>query len=260
VLPLRLLFLLASCNVFIRREKLKQHILIVEDEIKIAELLKDYINAADYDCTLLHNGDEVNPWLALNQSDLILLDLMLPGTDGLSLCRTIRKNSDVPIIIITARVEEIDRLLGLELGADDYICKPFSPKEVVARIKAILRRSQNNKEVIPNGLHLDIDCCQLSLNNQVIILTAVESKLIHLLMEKPGRIYSRDVLMENIYNDNRIVSHRTIDSHVKKLRNKIRVLIPEGELIQSVYGVGYKLDFSLNNYCPRLKSKINRNT
>lgn len=224
---------------------MKQHILIVEDEIKIAELLRDYLTNAGYECTLLHNGDDVLSWLAQHHSHLILLDLMLPGTDGLSLCRSIRQNSDIPIIMITARVEEIDRLLGLELGADDYICKPFSPKEVVARVKAILRRSQTNNEAAPVGLHLDIDCCQLSINNQSIDLTAVEARLIQLLLEKPGRIYSRDVIMENIYDDHRIVSYRTIDSHVKKLRTKIRGLMPEGELIQSVYGVGYKLDFTI---------------
>ncbi len=220
---------------------MKQHILIVEDEIKIAELLRDYLHHNGYACTLIHDGDEVEPWLAQHQCHLIILDLMLPGTDGLSLCRTIRKESDIPIMIITARVEEIDRLLGLELGADDYICKPFSTKEVVARVKAILRRSQNKKDVIPAGLHLDVDSCQLSLDDQSVSITAVESRLIQLLLEKPGRIYSRDSLMENIYNDNRIVSYRTIDSHVKKLRTKIRFLVPERELIQSVYGVGYKL-------------------
>lgn len=221
---------------------MKTQLLIVEDEIKIAELLKDYLNNAGYECQLLHDGDKVMPWLAQQIPALIILDLMLPNTDGLSLCRLIRQNSAVPIIMITARAEEIDRLLGLELGADDYICKPFSPKEVVARVKAVLRRSQNTSASIPQGLLLNIDCCQLSLNDETITLTAIETKLVSLLMEKPAHIYSRDVLMENIYDDHRIVSYRTIDSHIKKLRHKIRRLIPNGELIHSVYGVGYKLD------------------
>ena len=221
---------------------MKPQLLIVEDEIKIAELLKDYLNNADYQCHLLHDGDKVMPWLAQQTPALIILDLMLPNTDGLSLCRLIRQNSEVPIIMITARVEEIDRLLGLELGADDYICKPFSPKEVVARVKAVLRRSQNIPANLPKGLSLNIDGCQLSLNDETITLTAIETKLVSLLMEKPAHIYSRDVLMENIYDDHRIVSYRTIDSHIKKLRHKIRQLIPNGELIHSVYGVGYKLD------------------
>ena len=221
---------------------MKQSILIVEDEVKLAELLRDYLHNAGYECTLLHNGGDVIPWLAAHTCHLILLDLMLPHTDGLSLCRTIRQNSDIPIIITTARVEEIDRLLGLELGADDYICKPFSTKEVVARVKTILRRTQTHSQAVPVGLHLDMERCQLSLNHQAITLTVVESKLIQLLLEKPGRIYSRDRLMAHIYDDHRIVSYRTVDSHVKKLRHKIKSLIPKGELIQSVYGMGYKLD------------------
>lgn len=232
---------------------MKPHILIVEDEIKIAELLKDYLINADYLCSIISHGDEVLPWLQQHDAQLILLDLMLPGTSGLSLCQSIRQDSDIPIIMLTARVEEIDRLLGLELGADDYICKPFSPKEVIARIKAILRRVQKTHPAIPAALKLDSDCCQLSLHHNSINLTAVETRLVHMLMQQPGRIYSRDVLMQYIYDDHRIVNYRTIDSHVKKLRHKIRALVPEGELIHSVYGVGYKLDIGqLNEYVGNL--------
>lgn len=223
---------------------MKAHILVVEDEVKIATLIRDYLFQSDYDCTLIHHGDEVKPWLAEHNPSLILLDLMLPGTDGLSLCSYIRRSSDIPIIMLTARVEEIDRLLGLELGADDYICKPFSTKEVVARIKAVLRRSNNsNFNALPIGLNINTDHCLLSYNTNSITLTSIEIKLMQIMIEKPGRIYSRDSLMANIYPDQRIVSDRTIDSHIKKLRKKIKLLLPEREIIHSVYGVGYKFEW-----------------
>jgi two-component system response regulator BaeR len=221
----------------------KQHILIVEDETKIAELLRDYLEKSDYLCTVINNGDEVMPWLGEHTPNLIVLDLMLPGTDGLSLCSQIRRDSKVAIIILTARVEEIDRLLGLELGADDYICKPFSLKEVVARVKAVLRRTQLDSEIKPYGLLLNMERCQLTIYTQVISLTRVEANLMQILLEKPGRIFSRDTLMDSMYSDHRIVSERTIDSHIKKLRKKIKYVLPENELIESVYGIGYKLDY-----------------
>ncbi len=221
---------------------MKYHILVVEDELKLAELIRDYLLNDRYQCSLIADGDEVLPWLKNNQPDLILLDLMLPGTDGLSLCSQIRRFSKVPIIMITARVEEIDRLLGLELGADDYICKPFSLKEVMARIKAVLRRSSNQLLPIDQSIHINIDLCRLTINHNEIDVTLVEAKLMQILLNNPGRIYSRRLLMDSIYSDHRVVSERTIDSHIKKLRKKIKTIQPDVELIESVYGVGYRLD------------------
>ncbi len=218
-------------------------ILIVEDEPKLANLLQDYLQQAGYKTHWLAHGDEVMPWFETRQPDLILLDLMLPGTDGLTLCQRIRGTSQVPIIMVTARVEEIDRLLGLELGADDYICKPYSPREVVARCKAILRRMQtqgptpNQKSVV-----LDTDKMLVQVEGQPLHLTAVEFQLFQALANEPGRIFSRDQLMDRIYADNRVVSDRTIDSHIKKLRKKISLLQPAKEYVQSVYGVGYKFE------------------
>ncbi len=226
-------------------------ILIVEDEPKIAELLQKYLQNSGYQTTWLARGDEVAQWLTTQQPNLIMLDVMLPGKDGLEVCKEIRLNSQVPIIMLTARVEEIDRLLGLELGADDYICKPFSPREVVARVKAVLRRLEHQTEASDSKLvnntanptlKLDHHCLTVSRSNQEVNLTRVEFDLLDALYAQPGRIFSRQQLMERVYSDNRIVSDRTIDSHIKKLRKKINALQPEQELIHSVYSVGYKFE------------------
>jgi two-component system response regulator BaeR len=217
-------------------------ILIVEDEQKLAELLKDYLAQAGFDITVLDNGLEVVPSVRENRPDLILLDLMLPGRDGIDICKEVRTFSNVPIIMVTAKVEEIDRLLGLELGADDYICKPFSPREVVARVKAVLRRSGGTTTTQAKGLILDEARYQASLHGTDLGLTAVEFKLLDFLAANPGRIYSRDQLMDRIYTDDRIVSDRTIDSHIKKLRKKLAAVAPDEELVGSVYGVGYKFN------------------
>lgn len=215
-------------------------ILIVEDEQKLAELLKDYLAQSSFDTTILDNGNDVVPYVRENKPDLVILDLMLPGRDGMEICKEIRTFSNLPIIMVTARVEEIDRLLGLELGADDYVCKPFSPRELVARVKAVLRRASSETTIKAKGLVLDEARYQASLHGVDLELTAVEFKLLSFLAANPGRIYSRDQLMERIYSDHRIVSDRTIDSHIKKLRKKISGQSPDEELIGSVYGVGYK--------------------
>jgi two-component system, OmpR family, response regulator BaeR len=216
-------------------------ILIVEDEQRLADLHRDYLQQAGYATECISDGTAVVPWVKDNAPALILLDLMLPGKDGIDICKEIRSFSSVPIIMVTARVEEIDRLLGLELGADDYICKPFSPREVMARVKAVLRRSsgtvQHNKV-----LDLDTERYAATLQGQKLDLTAVEFQLLNILAEKPERIFTRDQLMDRIYTDRRIVCDRTIDSHIKKLRKKISAVAPDIEIIHSVYGVGYKYE------------------
>ncbi|MBX3640340.1 MAG: response regulator [Nitrosomonas sp.] len=218
-------------------------ILIVEDEPKLASLEADYLHHAGFQTHCLSQGLAVVPWLKDNSADLVLLDLMVPGRDGLDICRDIRSFSQVPIIIVTARIEEIDRLLGLEMGADDYICKPFSPREMVARVKAVLRRLQpqatNTAEQV---LKLYPQSFKVQYDDQEIELTAVEFQLLHALYQHPGRIFSRSRLMDLIYQDQRIVSDRTIDSHIKKLRKKLAELIPGKEVIHSVYGAGYRYD------------------
>jgi len=228
----------------------EQHqILIVEDEPKIARLVADYLEGSGFATHHLDHGDAVLPWLSQARQAgqgpaLVLLDLMLPGTDGLTLCREVRQRwPALPVIMLTARVEEVDRLLGLELGADDYICKPFSPREVVARVKAVLRRSQvadNPDHATGSDLVLDEEGWRALADGQDLSLTAVEFQLLKVMMHAPGRIFSRDQLMDHMYRDHRIVSERTVDSHVKKLRRKISEVWPEREVIRSVYGVGYK--------------------
>ncbi|MDX2495687.1 MAG: response regulator [Desulfuromusa sp.] len=221
---------------------MEAEILIVEDEQRLAELHRDYLQQSGYKTAWLADGEPVVAWVKENAPALILLDLMLPNKDGLEICKEIRSFSSVPIIMVTARVEEIDRLLGLELGADDYICKPFSPREVVARVKTVLRRSSPQQPQDEQLLTLDEECYQATLQGKKLDLTAVEFKLLSILAQKPGRIYSRDQLMDRLYSDQRIVCDRTIDSHIKKLRKKIAAAAPELEVIHSIYGVGYKYE------------------
>jgi two-component system response regulator BaeR len=172
---------------------------------------------------------------------LLLLDLMLPGRDGLAICRELRGFTQLPIIMVTARVEEIDRLLGLELGADDYICKPFSPREVVARVKAVLRRQATGGGPA-QGLQVEPQAWRAELDGHKLDLTPVEFRLLETLAAHPGRVFSRAALLERIYDDHRVVSDRTVDSHVKNLRRKLAEAAPGRELLHSVYGVGYRLE------------------
>jgi two-component system response regulator BaeR len=219
-------------------------ILIVEDEEKLAGLLRDYLAQEGFEVAMLHRGDQVEAWVRAHPTDLVLLDLMLPGKSGLEVCKAQRAQStNLSIIIVTARVDEIDRLLGLELGADDYICKPFSPREVVARVKAVLRRSKRGAAPAEGGLTLDESGYKATLAGKDLGLTAVEFELLKVLVSHPGRIYSRDRLMDLMYRDQRVVSDRTVDSHVKKIRRKIAEVAPDREIVHSVYGVGYKYEW-----------------
>lgn len=222
-------------------------ILVVEDEPKLASLLVDYLRAAGFAPRVLHDGLEVVPAVRAAAPALVLLDLMLPGRDGLEVCRELRSFSTVPIIMVTARVEEIDRLLGLELGADDYVCKPFSPREVVARVKAVLRRRAPSAGATEQagpvtGLLIEPEAYRAELDGVKLDLTPVEFRLLETLAARPGRVFSRAGLLERLYDDHRIVSDRTVDSHVKNLRRKLAAAAPGRELVQSVYGVGYRLE------------------
>ncbi len=216
-------------------------ILIVEDEPQLASILADYLTAAGFNPHIINNGLAVAPWVTEYKPALILLDLMLPGKNGLDICKEIRQSSDIPIMMLTAKIEEIDRLLGLELGADDYICKPYSPREVVARVKAVLRRFQPPTPSM-QGIVVDKDRLKVTVNGEDTKLTTVEFELFTMLFEKPGYIFSRDRIMNEIYQDHRVVSDRTIDSHIKKVRKKLQKLIPDDDVIYSVYGAGYKFE------------------
>ncbi len=222
---------------------MSHRVLVVEDEPKIAALLTDYLRAEGYASSWLADGREVVPAVRADAPDLILLDVMLPGVDGMTLCKEIRAFSSVPIIMLTARIEEIDRLLGLELGADDYVCKPFSPREVMARVRAVLRRTKPEAgEISSSPLMLDEERREIKAGGHTLDLTPNEYNLLCFLMRKLGRVYSRNQLLDAIHPDFRDVSDRTIDSHIKNLRKKLAKALPDRELIVSVYGVGYKLE------------------
>ncbi|HEV7390869.1 MAG TPA: response regulator [Burkholderiales bacterium] len=218
-------------------------ILVVEDEEKLAALLRDYLVQEGFEASVLHRGDQVEDWVRTHETDLVLLDLMLPGKSGLEVCKALRAGTGVSIIIVTARVDEIDRLLGLELGADDYICKPFSPREVVARVKAVLRRVKRGDTPQDSGLTMDDSGYRAEFSGKDLGLTAVEFELLKVLVAHPGRIYTREQLMDAMYRDQRVVSDRTVDSHVKKIRKKISAVLPDREIVHSVYGVGYKYEW-----------------
>lgn len=216
-------------------------ILVVEDEFSIAEVVLAYLEQAGFATKYLDSGSPVMPFLANNHPALIVLDLMLPDIDGITLCKTIRRHSDVPIIMATAKVDEIDRLLGLELGADDYICKPYSPRELVARVKTVLRRAApNNPDLIISGpLQLNASTYQATLAGQAVILTPREFQLLQLFARNPQKVYSREQILQQLYQDE-YVSDRAIDSHIKNLRKKLQQYSDGKEWIRSIYGVGYQ--------------------
>jgi len=220
-----------------------RHILIVEDEEKIASLLCDYLKEAGFRTSTQNNGDRVIAQIKKDPLDLILLDIMLPGKNGMELCREIRQFSNIPIIMITARVEEIDRLLGLELGADDYICKPFSPREVVARVKAIFRRlhaEPKTHNLVVGSISLDDKTHQVMIAKQLLNLTPNEFGLLKIMMSQPNRVFSRSELINRVQGYDFEGYDRTIDSHIKNLRKKIAQKLPGQEIISTVYGIGYK--------------------
>ncbi|VVD86857.1 DNA-binding response regulator [Pandoraea commovens] len=229
-------------------------ILIVEDEPKLAALLAEYLRVAGMPCRILTDGRDVLPAVRVTQPRLVLLDLMLPGMDGLEVCRAVREISEVPIVMLTARAAETDRLLGLELGADDYICKPFSPREVVARVKAILRRVRGGAmastgtamptPAAPPMPALVIDAVRhhAKLDGHELPLTPVELRLLATLASHPDKTFPRAHLLDRMYDDHRVVADRTVDSHIKNLRRKLQAIRPDEEIVRSIYGVGYRLE------------------
>lgn len=219
------------------------NILIIEDEIELAKIFRDYLIADDFEVSLMHTGEGAVEKINEILPDLVLLDLTLPVKDGLAICKELREFSNIPIIMVTAKVGEIDRLLGLDIGADDYICKPAKPREVVARVKTVLRRVRNTQGLKTSSRFKLDSSRQLGCwDNNTFELTPVEFRLLKLLNKNPGHIYSRDQLMGIIYEDGRYVSQRTIDTHVKNARQKLASISKIKNPIRSVYGMGYKLE------------------
>ena len=223
---------------------MKKTVLIVEDEKKLANILIEYLQKDGFQTKHIAIGSEVIPWVKGHNPDLILLDLMLPEMNGKQICQEIRTFSSIPIIMVTAMVEEIDRLIGLELGADDYICKPFSPKEVTARVKAVLRRSDPNyiKNSQTRGFEVNPDQYSITLAGQKLDLTPVEFRLLSMFIEYPNRVYNRDQILNNVFDDGRIVLDRTVDTHIKNLRQKLQAVNAESDYIRSIYGIGYSFE------------------
>ncbi len=219
-----------------------RRVLVVEDDPKIARILTDYLARDGFDVAAIADGHAALTHLEQEIPALILLDLMLPGLDGIDLCRAVRRFSDVPIIMVTARVDEIDRLLGLDVGADDYVCKPFGPREVVARVRALLRRADGAGATSRQAWCIDEIGHRIGWRGQWLPLTRVEFRMLRLLLTRPGRVFSRGQLLDSVHSELRDVSDRAIDSHVKNLRRKIQAVEPAFENIVSVYGVGYRFD------------------
>lgn len=220
-----------------------RRILIVEDDSRAAALLSDFLRSQGYATSVVMNGLHVEPEVRRAEPALVLLDVGLPGLDGLEVCHHLRRFSAVPIIMLSGRVEEIDRTLGLEVGADDYVCKPFSPREIAARIKALLRRAEGRLAgaTVLHGFRIDEGSRRIACDEQWLPLTPQEYRLLRRLISRPGHVFSREDLAD-ASDANPNASFRAVDSHVKNLRRKIEVVRPEGCGIVSVYGAGYRFD------------------
>ena len=219
-------------------------ILVVDDEMKIVNLVKLYLEKNGFEAFVAVDGQEALDVFRRAKPSLVILDLSLPKVDGIDVCRTIRRESQVPIIMLTARAEDTDKLIGLELGADDYVTKPFSPKELVARVRAVLRRTSNiptSTEVIAIAdLEIDVNRFEVRKRGTLIDLTATEFKLLQVLAETPGRVYTRLQLLDRVQGDAFEGYERTIDAHIKNLRQKIEDDPQRPAYVVTVFGVGYK--------------------
>jgi two-component system alkaline phosphatase synthesis response regulator PhoP len=225
-------------------------ILLVDDEPKIVKLARDYLERGGFQVTTAADGPAALAIARVDKPDLIVLDLNLPGMDGLDVCRRLRRESDVPIIMLTARVGETDRLIGLELGADDYIVKPFSPRELVARVRAVLRRAQGGilqpGLIRAGALEIDLDGHRASLEGEPLHLTRIEFKLLAFLAQHPGQAFSRQRLLDQLHGHSHDGFDRSIDAHIKNLRRKIEPDPADPSYILTVYGVGYRFMDEVN--------------
>ncbi|HEX6639056.1 MAG TPA: response regulator transcription factor [Steroidobacteraceae bacterium] len=221
-----------------------KQVLVVDDEPRIAEICRDYLKRAGFEVITAANGDDALALARSRQPDLIVLDLTLPGRDGLDVTRALRQRSNVPIIMLTARIEESDKLVGLELGADDYLTKPFSPRELVARVRAVLRRGENTatqSEIVRAAdVTLDLARRRTQIGKRTVDLTSSEFQLLATMMRQPGRVFTRSQLLDSLRGEEGESFERAVDAHVKNLRRKIE---PDGRkprYVLTVYGVGYK--------------------
>lgn len=225
----------------------KEKILVVDDDKNICELLRMYLEKEGYTVTMVHNGVDAVSTFASENPDLVLLDIMLPKLDGWQVCREIRKTSEKPIIMLTAKDETFDKVLGLELGADDYVTKPFDTKEIVARIKAVLRRTSAvketdvMKEVRYDKLTINLSNYEMKVDGKVIDTPPKELELIYHLASNPDRVFTRDQLLDDVWGFDYYGDSRTVDVHIKRLRDKLKGVSPEWEL-RTIWSVGYKFE------------------
>jgi DNA-binding response OmpR family regulator len=220
-------------------------IIVAEDDIKQARLVRSYLERDDHSVIIVHDGQAALDEVRARTPDLVLLDVMMPGLDGLEVCRVLRQEGSVPIIMVTARSEEDDQLLGFELGVDDYVTKPYSMRQLMARVKAVLRRAPGaevSTEVISiGGLSLDRERCQVTVDGRIIELTPRELSILEVLAERPGRVFSRQVLLDEVAGFDHYALERTVDMHVMNLRRKIELDPGQPKFLLTVKGRGYKL-------------------
>ena len=217
-------------------------VLVVEDDRKITDLLLNYLRASGYEATAAYDGRDALRMIKERAPDAVILDWMLPGLDGVGVCQAVRAFSDVPILMLTARIDEVDRLLGLDTGADDYVCKPFAPREVIARVRALLRRAEGRVKSSSRPWEIDDASFSINWRGQWLPLTRIEFMMFRLLLSRPGRVYSRDQLLASVHDSQHDISDRAIDTHIKNLRKKVQAVEPDCDCIASVYGVGYRFD------------------
>lgn len=222
----------------------KSKIMIVDDDENVTELISIYLNKEDYDTKIVNNGNQVLPTFLSYSPNLIILDLMLPGKDGYDVCKEIRQISNIPIIMLTAKGETFDKILGLELGADDYIVKPFDTKELTARVKAVLRRYSPQpdklKQVVLNRLTINLSNYTVTLDNLEIEMPPKELELLYFLASSPNQVFTREQLLSRIWGYEYLGDTRTVDVHIKRIREKINET--DSWAIKTVWGIGYKFE------------------
>lgn len=226
---------------------MNRHILIADDNEGIVDILKTYVAKEGFIPVIAYDGEEAIQMFTQYSPHLILLDVMMPKKDGFEICREIRQSSNVPIIMITAKNEDADRIMGLDIGADDYIVKPFSPGEVMARIRAVLRRldisDDDKKELVSHpGLEINLSDYDVKINGVSVNLTKKEIEILWLLASNPGKVYSRDNLLNSVWGYEYFGDDRTVDTHIKRIRAKIDIPLNDSWEIKTIWGVGYKFE------------------
>jgi two-component system OmpR family response regulator len=220
-------------------------VLLVDDDPSLREVVRYALTRAGFDVTEASDGQQALDRFRARQVDLIVLDVLMPEMDGIAVCRELRRTSNVPIVFLSSRAEEVDRILGLEMGGDDYVTKPFSPRELVSRVKAVLRRTQPAEEpgavVEAAGVRLDTEAYRAFFGSAEVALTVTEFRILEVLVRRPGRVYQRDELVERAYPGPHHVSDRTLDSHVRRIRQKLREAGAEVDPIETVHGLGFRL-------------------